>query len=67
MNEEGTVAAAVTTISAVPASIEPPKAYDMKVNKPYLFAIVHLKTSALLFLGSVEAPEGGAMPVLSNR
>jgi len=60
--EEGTIAAAVTSIS-VGASAVPQYDFEMKADKPYLFGIRDKRTGALLFLGSVQEPEGGKLPV----
>lgn len=53
VNEEGTEAAAVTTIgignTACPT--------EFKVDKPFIFAIRERTTNALLFIGKVEVPE----------
>lgn len=65
VDEQGTEAAAVTT-GAVGAGIAPRIEYNMVLDKPYLFAIVHIQTGAVLFLGTVELPEGGSMPQSNN-
>ena len=57
VNEEGTEAAAVTAL-AVPASsaliLDPPKPFEMIVDRPFLFAIVDARTGMILFMGLVE-------------
>ena len=52
VNEEGTEAAAVTTIGINYTGIN-----EFMVNKPFVFAIRETTTNALLFLGKVEHPE----------
>ncbi len=64
--EEGTIAAAVTSIS-VGASAIPQYDFQMEVNRPYLFGIRCKRTGALLFLGSISEPEGGKLPVKKNQ
>ncbi len=53
VNEEGTEAAAVTTIGIKEVSMPP---YIM-VEKPFIFAIRERMTNAVLFIGKVEKPE----------
>ncbi len=53
VNEEGTEAAAVTTIGIVETSMPMP----FEVNKPFVFAIRERTTNTLLFLGKVVNPE----------
>jgi serpin B len=52
VNEEGTEAAAVTTIGFERTSIPEP----FMVNKPFIFAIRERTTNVLLFIGSVNDP-----------
>jgi len=52
VNEEGTEAAAVTTIGIDAVSIGP----VIEVNKPFVFAIRERTTNTLLFIGSVANP-----------
>jgi serpin B len=52
VNEEGTEAAAVTTIGIDVTSMPPSYAID----KPFLFAIRERMTNTLLFIGKVEEP-----------
>ncbi|NJL48072.1 MAG: serpin family protein [Leptolyngbyaceae cyanobacterium SM2_5_2] len=58
VTEEGTEAAAVTSIGIMPTSIpaEPEPPFQMEVNRPFLVAIRDRQTGALLFLGSVVDP-----------
>lgn len=53
VNEEGTEAAAVTTIGIDYTTIAEP----VEVNRPFIFAIRERTTNALLFIGKVEMPE----------
>lgn len=53
VNEEGTEAAAVTTIGIDITSGPQP----FNVNKPFIFAIRERTTNTLLFIGKVENPE----------
>jgi serpin B len=58
VNENGTEAAAVTSITFTTTSIgnEPPKTY-FTVDKPFVFAITEKDTDAILFLGEVQNPK----------
>ena len=58
VNENGTEAAAVTSITFTNTSAgnEPPKTY-FTVNKPFIFAITEKDTNAILFIGEVQKPE----------
>jgi serpin B len=53
VNEEGTEAAAVTTIGVELTSLPE----TMLINRPFIFAIRERTTNALLFMGKVEMPE----------
>lgn len=53
VNEEGTEAAAVTTIGIDLTSLPS----EFVVNKPFIFAIRERMTNSLLFIGKVELPE----------
>lgn len=59
VNEEGTEAAAVTSIGMVAAGLmlSPPKPFTMIVNRPFFCAIRKNKTGAMLFMGSIIDPE----------
>ncbi len=54
VNEEGTEAAAVTSISIGTTSVNPNL---IMVNKPFVFAICEETTGAIVFIGKVELPE----------
>ncbi len=57
MNEEGTVAAAVTSVEmSVTSARRPQEKFFMKVDRPFFFAIRDKQTGVLLFMGSVANP-----------
>jgi serpin B len=60
VNEEGTEAAAVTTVtvafSAMP--MNPPKPFEMIVDRPFFFVIEDNETRSVLFMGVVYDPAG---------
>jgi serpin B len=60
LDEKGTEAAAATAVAAAPAAAlaEPPKVVEVKVDRPFLFAIQHAPSGACLFLGRVNDPTG---------
>ncbi|MBI3294952.1 MAG: serpin family protein [Deltaproteobacteria bacterium] len=58
VNEQGTVAAAVTMIGAV-ATSAPPQPIPFHVDHPYAFVIQHAKSGLVLFQGTINLPEGG--------
>jgi serpin B len=53
VNEEGTEAAAVTSIEMEATSAEPPQPINFTVNKPFLFAIRENSTGVILFIGKI--------------
>lgn len=55
VNEDGTEAAAVTTIGINVTSIGDPVTFT--VDRPFIFAIRERTTNTLLFIGKVEVPE----------
>jgi serpin B len=59
VNEEGTAAAAVTAglMALSSARPKPPRTFEMIVDRPFFFAISHLSTNQILFMGSVEQPD----------
>lgn len=58
VNEEGTEAAAVTSIGVRVASVQPePKPFRMVVDHPFLMAIADQETGAILFLGAIHEPK----------
>jgi len=59
VNEEGTEAAAVTAIFAIPgcaAGYAPPKPFEMIVDRPFFFAITERETKSILFMGAITEP-----------
>jgi serpin B len=57
VNEEGTVAAAVTSVGIATTTISlPPQIIYINVNKPFLFVISEKSTGAILFTGRIMDP-----------
>ncbi|HTY85839.1 MAG TPA: serpin family protein [Candidatus Acidoferrum sp.] len=57
VNEEGTEAAAVTTVTmSNSAEIQPIKSFEMIVDRPFLFVIGDNQTQSILFMGLVSDP-----------
>jgi|GEM_PF-105031 len=57
VNEKGTEAAAVTSVSVGMTSAGPAKkTFLMEVNKPFFFAIVDNQSGEILFMGSINNP-----------
>ena len=57
VNEEGTVAAAVTSVTVTVTSVQQPREkFVMKVDRPFFFAIRDNQTGVVLFMGSVANP-----------
>ena len=57
VNEEGTEAAAVTSVEISVTSVgRPPKTFRMIVDRPFFCAIRDNKTGTVLFLGSITDP-----------
>ena len=57
VNEEGTEAAAVTTVGMTALAImEPVKPFEMIVDRPFFFVIEDSQTQSILFLGVVYNP-----------
>jgi serpin B len=58
LDEQGTEAAAATAVAMRAAGIarQPPKPIEVKVDRPFLFAIQHRPSGACLFLGHVTDP-----------
>lgn len=55
VSEQGTVAAAVTSIEAG-ATSAPSVTFDFEANRPFFFAIVDERTGTILFMGSYTLP-----------
>ena len=60
VNEEGTVAAAVTGVhmTAIGVTRAPEKPFEMIVDRPFFFVIEDDKTQSILFMGVVYDPAG---------
>jgi serine protease inhibitor len=58
VNEEGTEAAAVTSLEMVQESA-PAKSFHMEVNRPFFIAITDEETGTILFMGSIFDPIEG--------
>ncbi|MFZ0828412.1 MAG: serpin family protein [Verrucomicrobiia bacterium] len=59
VNEEGTEAAAVTTVAMhTSAMIKPVKPFEMMVDRPFFFVIGDGETQSILFMGLVYDPAG---------
>jgi serpin B len=59
VNEEGTEAAAVTTVSmAESAMAMPVETFEMIVDRPFVFVIEDSETQSILFMGVVYNPAG---------
>jgi serpin B len=57
VNEEGTEAAAVTSVGAETTSMrEQPEPFEMIVNRPFMVAIRDSATGTLLFMGAIVQP-----------
>lgn len=56
VSERGTEAAAATLVEMESGSAAPTGNFEMKVDRPFLFAIQDLQSGILLFVGSVETP-----------
>jgi len=59
VNEEGTEAAAVTSlmVECVSSPAKPARRFQMVVDRPFLLAICDDQTRTILFLGAVEQPQ----------
>jgi serpin B len=59
VNEEGTEAAAVTTVTMhATAKFRPEKPFEMIVDRPFLFVIADDQTKSVLFMGVIYDPAG---------
>lgn len=58
LDEKGTEAAAATAVSMMRATsaLEKPKPIEVRVDRPFLFAIQHRESGACLFLGRMTDP-----------
>jgi serpin B len=57
VNEEGTEAAAVTSIGMIRMTMAPQRSFSMIVDRPFFCAIRDNHTGALLFMGAIVDPE----------
>jgi serpin B len=58
VNEEGTEAAAVTSVEMMATSVgDEPERFYMEVNKPFVLMIVDEETGEMVFMGLVRMPE----------
>jgi len=57
VNEEGTEAAAITSVEMRTESAIIEDTFYMNVNRPFLFTITDEKTDAILFMGIISNPE----------
>jgi serpin B len=57
VNEEGTEAAAATSIGMIRMTMAPQRSFSMIVDRPFFCAIRDNQTSALLFMGAIIDPE----------
>jgi serine protease inhibitor len=57
VNEEGTEAAAVTSIGMIRTTMAPQRNFSMIVDRPFFCAIRDNQTGALLFMGTITDPE----------
>jgi len=57
VNEEGTEAAAVTSVQVGITSVQQPRPpFQMVVDRPFFFAIRDTRTGMVLFMGAVYEP-----------
>lgn len=57
LDEEGTVAAAVTELAAEASGVMPVESVRMLVDRPYLLRVAHTETGLPLFLAAVRSPQ----------
>jgi serpin B len=57
VNEQGTEAAAVTSVFVATAMANQPEPFSMIVDHPFFCAIVDNNTQAILFMGAVTEPK----------
>lgn len=57
VNEEGTEAAAVTSVEVVAVSAPADKPFHMEVNRPFFIVITDDETGTILFMGSISNPQ----------
>lgn len=59
VNEEGTEAAAVTSVAISETSAPIHAPFVLEVNRPFFFAITDDETDTILFMGSISKPQDG--------
>ena len=57
VNEEGTEAAAATSIGMIRMTMAPQRSFSMIVDRPFFCVIRDNQTGALLFMGAITNPE----------
>jgi serine protease inhibitor len=57
VNEQGTEAAAVTSVGMVRATFAPSRTFSMVVDRPFFCAIRDNQTGAILFMGAIVDPK----------
>jgi serine protease inhibitor len=57
VNEEGTEAAAATSVEAIPTSAAPGSPVQMRVERPFFTVIRDNETGAILFMGAITNPQ----------
>ncbi|HQK19924.1 MAG TPA: serpin family protein, partial [Polyangiaceae bacterium] len=56
VDEKGVEAAAATAVIMAGETSAPPESIEMKVNKPFVVAIMDEPTGAVLFIGHIQNP-----------
>jgi serpin B len=56
VDEQGTRAAAVTVVTAIAGAYRPGAPFELRLDRPFLWAIEDRRTGTLLFLGIVTDP-----------
>ena len=56
VNERGTRTAAVTVVTVRAVSMPVDEPFDLRLDRPFLWAIEHRESGTLLFLGRVTDP-----------
>jgi serpin B len=56
VNEEGTEAAAVTSIEFIRSTAEGPSIPVMRIDRPFIFAIREHQSGTILFIGKIVNP-----------
>jgi serine protease inhibitor len=56
VDERGTRAAAVTTVTVIATAFRPETPFELRLDRPFLWAIEDRRTGTILFLGIVTDP-----------